>query len=106
MAAALWPDQIDESARSNLRRAIWQAPGWIMAEGGEVLLDAQVDLAAVRAIAGRALAGDAMTFTEIEALSTDLLRVQASRRPAAPWSASAVTPWRRRPATRRWRPSL
>lgn len=74
VAAALWPDQIDEAARSNLRRAIWQAPpGWVVGEGGELLLDAQVDLAAVRETAGRALAGEAMSFAEIEALSVDLL---------------------------------
>lgn len=73
-AALLWPDQTDQAARSNLRRTLFQSPrGWILSEGDEILLDARVDLDAARLVAAKALAGEALTFEEIELLCQDIL---------------------------------
>ncbi|MEO0688976.1 MAG: BTAD domain-containing putative transcriptional regulator [Pseudomonadota bacterium] len=73
-AARLWPDQTDQAARSNLRRTLFQAPkGWIVSQGAELRLEADVDFYAARRIAGRALEGDALSFEDIELLSQDIL---------------------------------
>lgn len=73
-SATLWPDQPDEVGRANLRRALWQLPrGWVSAIGDELVLMADSDLAAARAVAARALEGGSLTLDEIALLSSDML---------------------------------
>jgi DNA-binding SARP family transcriptional activator len=74
IAAALWPDMLDEAARANLRRALWRMPrGWVVALGDELLVDAKSDLQQAQAAAARALAGEPLAYPEIELLSQELL---------------------------------
>lgn len=73
-AADLWPDVLDEVARANLRRSLWRIPrGWVQSVGDELYIDAEADLQRARAAAGRALAGEPISFDEITLLSNDLL---------------------------------
>lgn len=74
VAGTLWADVPEAQARANLRRAIWQTPAeWIRAEGDELRLDAEVDLARIHAAACAAIDGGTLTMDEIERLSVDLL---------------------------------
>jgi len=70
----LWPDVPEAIGRANLRRALWHLPrGWVEAIGDELVLDAACDLAEARDAAERALAGEPLTFAEINLLSNDIL---------------------------------
>ena len=74
VSAHLWPDQPEQHGRANLRRALWQLPsGWVTSVGGELVLNAAVDLDDARAAAGMAISGAALTLEQIEMLSNDLL---------------------------------
>ncbi|HEV2865884.1 MAG TPA: BTAD domain-containing putative transcriptional regulator [Allosphingosinicella sp.] len=74
VSADLWPDCVDESGRANLRRALWHLPPrWVAVMGDDLLLDAETDLARAEQAAGRALAGEPLSFEEISLLSQDLL---------------------------------
>ena len=73
-ACELWPDAPEETGRANLRRSLWHVPpGWTEAVGDEIRLDAECDLPRAHRVAACALAGEAMTFDEIEHLSNDIL---------------------------------
>jgi DNA-binding SARP family transcriptional activator len=73
-AADLWLDLPEEAGRANLRRALWHLPrGWIRGLGDELSLDAEVDLARAEQVAGRALAGEPLSFDEIALLTQDIL---------------------------------
>ncbi|MGB8020148.1 MAG: BTAD domain-containing putative transcriptional regulator [Candidatus Nanopelagicales bacterium] len=73
-AGRLWPDAPETQSRSNLRRALWQAPdGWILSVGDELTLDADVDYPTAREVAARAIDGGHLTFVEVQLLSEDLL---------------------------------
>ena len=74
VAAGLWPDVLDDVARANLRRALWQLPrGWVHAVGDELVLQAESDLAQAHRVAARALHGEPLTLEEIALLSSDIL---------------------------------
>ena len=74
ISGELWPDVPEETARSNLRRALWHVPpGWISAEGDELILEAETDLNDAAQAAQRALAGETLTVAEITLLSADVL---------------------------------
>jgi len=74
VAERLWADIPETQARANLRRAIWQSPpGWLVADGDGLRLDAQVDLPNLRHSARTAIDGAPLTMDEIEQLSLDLL---------------------------------
>lgn len=73
-SSELWPEGTDETARSNLRRALWNTPlGWISVQAEDLTLEAETDLASAEAAAARALAGAELTYNEIRLLSEDLL---------------------------------
>jgi DNA-binding SARP family transcriptional activator len=73
-SSLLWTDQPDVQARANLRRALWQCPpGWVVASGDELHVDALVDLPGARRLAARALDGGELSLDEISVLSEDLL---------------------------------
>ena len=73
-SAELWPDTPENVGRGNLRRALWHLPqGWAQAIGDELFLDAVCDLAEAHAAAARALAGEPLSFDEINLLSNDIL---------------------------------
>lgn len=73
-AGDLWPDECEETGRANLRRALWHVPpGWVLAEGVELLLDAACDLTAARRAAARAIEGAPLPLCDIELLSEDIL---------------------------------
>jgi DNA-binding SARP family transcriptional activator len=73
-AGELWADSPEESARANLRRALWQLPtGWVVAEGEDLALRALTDLSRAKQVASRAMKGDCLGFDEIELLSQDVL---------------------------------
>ena len=73
-ACELWPDAPEETGRANLRRSLWHLPpGWTETIGDEIFLDAECDLPRAHRVAAFALAGEAMTFDEIELLSNDIL---------------------------------
>lgn len=73
-AAELWIDCSEETARANLRRALWQVPRhWIDTVGDMLVLDADCDLPEARACAGRAIEGQRLTFDEIDILCRDIL---------------------------------
>lgn len=72
--ADLWPNAPDEVGRANLRRGLWQVPrGWIEAQGDELELIAESDLARAHEVAARAIADKPLTFDEIALLSNDIL---------------------------------
>lgn len=74
VCAELWPDVPDERARANLRRALWQLPvGWVVANGPDLILDANVDIAKAREVANRAIRTGELSWDEVELLSRDLL---------------------------------
>lgn len=74
VSSALWPDVPDEVGRANLRRALWHLPpDWVVAVGDELVLQAESDLAAAHAAAGRALNDRSLTLDEIDLLSSDIL---------------------------------
>lgn len=73
-AGELWPELTDQQARANLRRALWQLPrGWVDSVGDELVLQAEVDLPEVKALAGRALRGCTLDMDEIDVLSEGIL---------------------------------
>lgn len=73
-AGQLWPDQPEQHARANVRRALWQLPnGWVASLGEELMLQAEVDLPGVRLTAARALDGHELSLEEIGTLSEDVL---------------------------------
>jgi DNA-binding SARP family transcriptional activator len=73
-AAELWPDVCDDTARANLRRALWNSPlNWIMTEGEDLTLDADTDFANAEAAAAAALSGAPLGYEDIRLLSDDLL---------------------------------
>jgi DNA-binding SARP family transcriptional activator len=73
-AAELWAECVDEAARANLRRALWQVPaGWIAGVGDMLLLEAECDLPRARLTAARALEGHRLTFDDIDLLCRDVL---------------------------------
>ena len=74
VAGRLWADIPETQARANLRRAIWQSPGgWVVADGDELRLDAEVDLTRLHEVACAAIEGAPLTMDEIDLLSRDLL---------------------------------
>ncbi|WP_299444731.1 BTAD domain-containing putative transcriptional regulator [uncultured Phycicoccus sp.] len=74
MSMELWPTVLDERARANLRRAIWQTPpGWLTATSWEVTLEADVDLAEARQVADLALDCRPLDASQIDLLTRDLL---------------------------------
>lgn len=73
-AGLLWPDAPEPQGRASLRRALWQVPsGWVLAEGEDLLLDADVDLHRARSLAASCLDGARITLDGIALLSDDLL---------------------------------
>lgn len=73
-AADLWPDVPDETARANLRRALWHLPrDWVQTVGDELVVDAECDLPRAHQAAARALAGEPLSLEEINLLSNDIL---------------------------------
>lgn len=71
---ALWPDDLEEAGRANLRRSLWQVPrGWVSAIGDILLLEAECDLTRARDTAVRAIEGGSVTFDEIDLLANDVL---------------------------------
>lgn len=73
-SAELWPDAPEAIGRTNFRRALWHTPpGWVIAIGNEVVLEAECDLTHARRVAACALAGEALTLEEISLLSSDIL---------------------------------
>lgn len=73
-AAELWPDLPDEASRANLRRALWQLPrGWVTTASEDLVLEAESDLTNANRVAARALNGEAITLSEINLLSEDVL---------------------------------
>lgn len=74
VSGELWPEVSEEAARGNLRRALWHVPpGWITAEGDELILEAETDLSTATQAAQRALDGGMLTFADIILLSADVL---------------------------------
>lgn len=74
VCAELWPDVPEERARANLRRTLWQLPaGWVLTDGPDLVLDADVDLAHARRLANRAAKGERLTWDDVAVLSRDLL---------------------------------
>ena len=74
LSSALWPDVPEETARGNLRRALWHVPsGWITADGDDLFLEAETDLSCAQRAAQQALDGGPLTLGEINLLSADLL---------------------------------
>lgn len=74
VSGELWPDVPEETARGNLRRALWHVPqGWITADGDELILGAETDLSSASQAAQRALDGGTLTLAEILLLSADML---------------------------------
>ena len=70
----LWPDLPDEVGRANLRRALWQLPrGWVTAAADQLVLEAETDFPQAHRVAGRALAGEQLSFDDIVLLSNDIL---------------------------------
>lgn len=73
-AEQLWTDCPEDTARANLRRALWQVPApWIDAVGDMLVLDAACDLNDARHCAARAIEGQRLTFDEIDVLGRDVL---------------------------------
>jgi len=73
-AAELWPDQCEDTARANLRRALWTLPvGWVDAVADELTLLATTDYADAQRAAQRAMCGERLDFAAIELLSQDVL---------------------------------
>jgi DNA-binding SARP family transcriptional activator len=74
MCMNLWPDQPDDRARANLRRALWQLPeGWIRASSWELRLTADVDLDAATEVAALAMSSVTLDASQISLLTRDLL---------------------------------
>jgi DNA-binding SARP family transcriptional activator len=74
MSMELWPSMLDEQARANLRRALWQTPsGWLTATSWEVTLVADVDVVEARQAADLALDCRQLDASQIDLLSRDLL---------------------------------
>lgn len=74
MSMELWPTMLDERARANLRRAIWQTPsGWLAATSWEVKLEADIDLVEARRLADLALDCRPLDASQIDLLTRDLL---------------------------------
>jgi DNA-binding SARP family transcriptional activator len=73
-AAELWPDVPDDTARANLRRALWHLPaGWVASTNHDLLLQAESDLAHATQAAARAMRGEPLTLDDITLLSNDIL---------------------------------
>ena len=74
VSAELWPDLPETRVRANFRRALWQLPdGWVVPDGSDLVLTANVDIVDARESARRAIRGGELTWEEIELLSRDLL---------------------------------
>src|SRR5262249_21784293 len=74
VGAELWPNLPETRARANFRRALWQLPeGWVVPDGSDLVLAANVDIVDARESARRAIRGGELTWEEIELLSRDLL---------------------------------
>jgi DNA-binding SARP family transcriptional activator len=74
MAMDLWSDLSEPRTRANLRRALWQLPtGWVSATGGELRLNADVDLDAARQVADQALSKAPLDGGQLGLLTRDLL---------------------------------
>src|SRR5262245_59149432 len=70
----LWPYVPEDQARASLRRALWQLPGgWVNVDGPDLVLDADVDLAAAYELAERAIANQQVGPAELKLLLRDLL---------------------------------
>ena len=74
MCGRLWPDLTESRARANLRRALWQLPpGWVVSAGGDLALDAEVDLDRARNAAESAMNAGHLDVEQVELLTRDLL---------------------------------
>jgi DNA-binding SARP family transcriptional activator len=74
VSAELWPDLPETRVRANFRRALWQLPdGWVVPDGPDLVLTANVDIVDARESARRAIRGGELSWDEIELLSRDLL---------------------------------
>ncbi|GAA4722984.1 hypothetical protein GCM10025782_21130 [Pedococcus ginsenosidimutans] len=70
----LWPDLSESRGRANLRRALWQLPaGWVSSDGGELRLEAQVDLERARSAIAEAIATGRLPDGDVDLLTRDLL---------------------------------
>lgn len=71
---SLWLELPEEVGRGNLRRSLWQVPrGWITTVGDVLILEAECDLTRAREAAISAIEMRAVTFDEIDLLSSDIL---------------------------------
>ncbi len=74
MSMELWPAVLEDRARANLRRAIWQTPpGWVTASSWEVRLEADVDVAEARRVADQACDDVSLDARQVDLLTRDLL---------------------------------
>lgn len=74
MSMELWPSVLEDRARANLRRAIWQTPpGWVTASSWEVQLEADVDVDEARRIADQACDSVSLDARQVDLLTRDLL---------------------------------
>lgn len=74
MSMELWPSVLDDRARANLRRAIWQTPpGWVTASSWEVRLEADVDVDEARRVADQACDDVSLDARQVDLLTRDLL---------------------------------
>lgn len=70
----LWPDLSEARGRANLRRALWQLPpGWVSTDGGDLRLEADVDLDHARATADLAISTGRVPERDVDLLTRDLL---------------------------------
>jgi DNA-binding SARP family transcriptional activator len=73
-AQELWPDTLDETARANLRRALWHVPrGWISCVSDDLILNATCDVIDAHNAAEKALRGETLTLDDMRILREDLL---------------------------------
>jgi DNA-binding SARP family transcriptional activator len=74
MSMELWPDLSESRGRANLRRALWQLPpGWVSANGGDLRLEAEVDLDQAREAVAQAVATGQLRDGQLDLLTRDLL---------------------------------